>query len=230
LLFENENHFSLLLQKNTNSIKRLICTPTELKNKINKSKINISKNLLDKSNKFEINKYVILKKGKYYYDNIYHFLMSEKISKKMHKNSKNLYVETYDWKKLVYPADLYREDDDNKKKQHKREYFRKICAKYELDKDNNLIYKGNNPQYNKLNLRIPFEYEKLDILSTVHKKTGHTGYHRLYESIRDSNIFWDSLTNDCKNFVKNCPTCIKFRTKKALKPKIIAIKTKEPKL
>jgi len=132
----------------------------------------------------------------------------------MHKNAKNLYVETYDWKKLVYPADLYGEDYDYKKRQHKREYFRKIGSKYELDKDNNLIYIGNNPQYNKSNLRIPFEYEKLDILSTVHKKTGHTGYHRLYEAIRDSNIFWDSLTNDCKNFVKNYPTVSNLVQKK----------------
>ena len=116
LLFENENHFSLLIKNNANNIKRIISTPTEIKNKINKSTINITKNLLDKSKKFEINKYVILKKGKYYYDNIYHFLMSEKIAKKMNKNAKNLYVETYDWKKLVYPADLYGEDDDNKKK------------------------------------------------------------------------------------------------------------------
>ena len=45
-------------------------------------------------------------------------------------------------------------------------------------------------------------------------------------AIRDSNIFWDSLTNDCKYFVNNCSIFIKLRTKKALKPKILAIKTK----
>ena len=168
---------------------------------MNNDTINITNKLLDKSKKFEINKYIILKKGKYYYDNIYHFLMSDKKAKKTHKNAKNKYIETYDWKKLVYPKDLYKEDDDNKKKQHKREYFRKICSKYESDKDNKLIYIGKNPENNKLNLRIPFEYERFNILSKIHIKTGHTGYHRLYDAIRDNNIFWDSLTNDCKDFV-----------------------------
>ena len=116
-----------------------------------------------------------------------------------------------------------------KNNQHKRQYFRKICVKYELDKDNKLIYIGNNPKKNKLNLRISFEYEKFDIFSNIHKKTGHTGYHRLYDAIWDSNIFWDSLTNECKYFVNNCSLCIKLRTKKAIKPKILSIKTKRTK-
>ena len=78
MLFENENHLSIWWQKNTNSIKRIINITNEIENIINERAINITKNLLDKSKIFEINKYVILKKGKYYYDNIYHFLMSEK--------------------------------------------------------------------------------------------------------------------------------------------------------
>lgn len=31
------------------------------------------------------------------------------------KNIQKTLIETYDWKKLVYPIDLYKEDDDNKK-------------------------------------------------------------------------------------------------------------------
>ena len=46
LFFENENHLTILLQNNTNSIKRIISTTNELKNIINKSTINITKNLL----------------------------------------------------------------------------------------------------------------------------------------------------------------------------------------
>ena len=46
------------------------------------------------------------------------------------------------------PSDLYRGYYDNKKQSHKCQYFRKICAKYELDKDNKLIYIGNNPKKN----------------------------------------------------------------------------------
>ena len=55
------------------------------------------------------------------------------------------------------------------------------------------------------------------------------GYHRLYDAIKDKNLFWDSLTNVCKDFENKCPTCIKFRSNRALKPEILAIKTKGPK-
>ena len=56
----------------------------------------------------------------------------------------------YDWKKLIYPVlQIYIEKIMIiKKNKHKHEYFRKICAKYELDKYNKLIYIGNNPKKN----------------------------------------------------------------------------------
>ena len=38
-----------------------------------------------KENVFDFNKYIIIKKGKYYYDNIYHFLMSKKLAIKILK-------------------------------------------------------------------------------------------------------------------------------------------------
>ena len=41
--------------------------------------------------------------------------MSERLAKKTIKINNNKIIETYDWKKLVYPTDLYKEDDDNKK-------------------------------------------------------------------------------------------------------------------
>ena len=130
---------------------------------------------------------------------------------------------------MVYPKDLFAEDDSNLTKAHKREYFRKICSRYELDKDIKLMYIGNYPQNDKLNLRIPYEYEKLKILNELHKRTGHTGYHRLYDAVKDNKYFWDSLTNDCKEFVYNYPSCIKVRYTKLLKPKIISKKNKRSK-
>ena len=66
----------------------------------------------------------------------------------------------------------------------------------------------------------------MNILTNLHYQTGHTGYHRLYDAIRDKNIFWDSLTNDCKEFVNIGPSCIKLRSNRALKPKILVIKNK----
>ena len=92
------------------------------------------------------------------------------------------------------------------------------------------MYIGNDPENDKLNLRIPYEYEKIKILNELHKRTGHTGYHRLYDAVKDNKYFWDSLTNDCKEFVYNYPSCIKFRSKKLLKHKIISIKTNGPKI
>lgn len=68
--------------------------------------------------------------------------MSEKIAKKTIKNNKNQLIETYDWKRLIYPKDLYKDDDDNKNN------IKENITRYELDKDNNLIYIGNYPNTN----------------------------------------------------------------------------------
>ena len=65
---------------------------------------------------------------------------------------------------------------------------------------------GNSPENYKTNYRIPFEFEKSSILLKTHFSTGHIGYHRLYNAIKDQGIFWYSLTNDCKEFVNNCTT------------------------
>ena len=144
-------------------------------------------------------------------------------------NSKTI-SNAIDYKKLVYPPGLYTIKDEKSKINHKKEYFRKICSKYEINEDNKLIYIGNSPENYKKNFRIPFEFEKESILSKTHSSTGHASYHRLYNAIKDTGIFWDSLTNDCKEFVNNCPTCIKLRNHKSLKPKILIIKTKGPKI
>ena len=161
----------------------------ELKNSINKDKLTNTKKLLVKKNEFDTNKFIIIKKGYNYYDNIYHYLISKNLAKKVIKNNNNKIVETLDWKKSVYPKDLFAEDDSNLTKAHKREYFRKICSRYELDKDIKLMYIGNDPENHKLNLRIPYEYEKLKILNELHKRTGHTGYHRLYDAVKDNKYF-----------------------------------------
>ena len=74
---------------------------------------------------FDNNKFIIIKKSYNYYDDIYHFLMSKRIAKKTIKDINNINKETYDWSKLIYPKDLYNDDDNRIKKQHKREIFRK---------------------------------------------------------------------------------------------------------
>ena len=70
--------------------------------------------------------------------------------KNSEKNEQKCKKYIYDWKKLIYPVlQIYIEKIMIiKKYKHKREYFSKICAKYELDKDNKLIYIGNNPKKN----------------------------------------------------------------------------------
>ena len=85
----------------------------ELKNSINKDKLTNTKKLLVKKKEFDTNKFIIIKKGYNYYDNIYHYLISKNLAKKVIKNNNNKIVETLDWKKLVYPKDLFAEDDSN---------------------------------------------------------------------------------------------------------------------
>ena len=63
--------------------------------------------MIEKKNVFVFNKYIIIKKGKYYYDNIYNFLMSKKLAIKNIKINDKIIPTALDYKKLVYPSDLY---------------------------------------------------------------------------------------------------------------------------
>ena len=71
---------------------------------------------------------------------------------------------------------------------------------------------------------------KYNILNNFNIQSWHIGYHRLYDVIKAENILWDTLTNNCKDFVNNFQSCSKLSTNKSLKQKILMIKTKGHKL
>ena len=75
---------------------------------------------------FDNNKFIIIKKSYNYYDDIYHFLMSKRIAKKTIKDINNINKETYDWSKLIYPKDLYNDDNNKIKNNIKEKFFGKM--------------------------------------------------------------------------------------------------------
>lgn len=81
LLFENGNNFSIWLNKKNLNSKRIISTPTNKKS-ANYELLKINNDLIDKKKKFDNNNFIIIKKDYNYYDGIYNFLKSKKISKK----------------------------------------------------------------------------------------------------------------------------------------------------
>ena len=93
----------------------------------------------------------------------------------------------------------------------------------------NSSYKGYNKQNDKeINnfFKIPYELEKQNLLYDIHNKTGHTGYHRLYDEIINKNLFWKGLVQDYIVHVNLCPICLKNRGGKKIKlnPKHIICK------
>ena len=64
------------------------------------------------------NKYVIINNEENYYNNIYNYLYSKKC------NTNNNWKT--DWKKVIYPPNLYKKDDPKTTKDKKRQNFRLI--------------------------------------------------------------------------------------------------------
>ena len=49
-----------------------------------------------------------------------------------------------DWKKVVYPQNLYTVNDDKRTRNKKTEKFRIKCLHYKLDDKENLVFLENN--------------------------------------------------------------------------------------
>lgn len=65
---------------------------------------------------------------------------------------------------------------------------------------NNKLY--YNKSKNKEDLyKIPFESEKLNLLSNTHLENGHIGYVRLYNEILEKKFIWKNMYEECKSFV-----------------------------
>ena len=75
---------------------------------------------------------------------------------------------------------------------------------------------------------IPFEKDKFNILKNAHNNNGHLGINRTYNKIKENGYFWDNIINDIKNYIGNCPNCIKIKAGKKINAKTKVIITKGP--
>lgn len=54
------------------------------------------------------------------------------------------------------------------------------------------------------NLQVVPPIEINNILSFYHELTGHRNYHILMNKIKSDGLYWNSITNDCKHYIKEC--------------------------
>ena len=78
-------------------------------------------------------------------------------------------------------------------------------------------------------IKVPYETEKISLFLKYHDNNGHIGYKRMMQEIKNNNYYWKSLRNDCKQYVLECPTCIKLKAGTIVKPTQKKIITKGPK-
>ena len=118
------------------------------KEKIKTSNIKINfKNIeIKKENLVNNNNFCSTYDDKYYYENIYNYLLSFKMNTINNKTN---------WKKIIYPKDLYVQKDNKILKDKRKQNFRLKANKYKLI-ENNLYYikKYNNEE---ILLKVPRE-------------------------------------------------------------------------
>ena len=103
---------------------------------------------------------------------------------------------------------MFNENDPKTLNDKRRQNFRITFSNYKLI-NNKLYY---NKSKNKEDLyKIPFESEKLNLLSNTHLENGHIVYVRLYNEILEKKFILKNMYEECKSFVVNCITCLKLR-------------------
>ena len=61
--------------------------------------------------------------------------------------------------------------------------------------------------------------EKIKIIKETHEKTGHTGYIRFSNEIKNyKKYYWKNIYKDCKLYIENCPICLNKRGGKEIIP------------
>jgi hypothetical protein len=103
------------------------------------------------------------------------------------------------WKKLIYPKDIFDANDSKILKDKRRQNYRITCSNYKLI--NNTLYYGKSKNINKL-YRIPYEFEKLKLLEDTHNENGYIGYIRLYKEIKEQKFYWKNMVEDLKSLLK----------------------------
>ena len=55
---------------------------------------------------------------------------------------------------------------------------------------------------------VLFLNEKYNILASTHISNGHIGINRTADKIKEKGYFWETVIDDDKEFIRNCPKCI----------------------
>ena len=123
---------------------------------------------------------------------------------------------------------------NNKILNQRKKIFGNTCKSYEYDQKKNrlikkiLINKENGKEIYK-NYYIAYEFEKFNIIRTLHDKCGHKGINTLYNLIRESDFYWSGIYNDIVNYVNKCKICQATHTSKYKSPINLQIISNKPK-
>ena len=123
-----------------------------------------------------------------------------------------------------YPKSLVNNNMSQNIKDKKRYNYRQKAKNYIIE--NNKLYFTGFGKKNNVKLLIPFNKDKLNILMRAHTNNGHLGINRTNEKIKEYGYFWDTMIEDIKNYISECPTCIMNKAGKKIqvKPNIILSK------
>ena len=61
-----------------------------------------------------------------------------------------------------------------------------------------------------------------------HNNNNHISYKRIFKEIKEANYNWKTLRNDCLNYFKHCPVCIRQKAGINIKPSPTPIIPKGP--
>lgn len=100
-------------------------------------------------------------------------------------------------------------NDSNSLKNKRRKNFRTKCNKYKIIENKLYYIKKINSE--DLNLKVPYEIEKKELLSNIHLNQGHSDYIHLYNEIINQKYYLKGIIKDCKKHVTEFNICIKQR-------------------
>ena len=67
---------------------------------------------------------------------------------------------------------------------------------------------------------IAYQFEKINLLKSLHYQSMHKGEKSLYELIKQQDYWWCGIYEDVKNYIKNCEICQQLHKVKGRKPQI----------
>ena len=116
----------------------------------------------------------------------------------------------------------------------KKKQFKKKIKNYNIGKDRKLYKYVNvidNLSYKSIikNLQIVPQKALNKILLFYHELTDHRNYHILTDKIKNDGFYWNTLTEDCKDYIKVCVSCTTKNRTNILPPPSNQILCSKPK-